>query len=118
MSPSNTRLGILKFGMPYLKTPPGLLNDSKIATLYPILESSTEATSPQGPDPIMATLSFKVGILFFLDIFDLPKSETYLSNALIEIGADSLFRMHTFSQGAEHILPHIEGKGLFSFICS
>ena len=47
--------GILKGGMPYLKTPPVLCNASKIVTFIPARANSPAQHRPAGPDPTTAT---------------------------------------------------------------
>ena len=102
----------LKFGMPYLNSPPILSSLSKTVTLCPALLSCCAAARPAGPDPITATVLpvLVLGIWGLIQPSLKAFSTIYFSIFSIEIGSSIIPNTQAFSHGAGQSLPVNSGK--------
>ena len=87
--------GSLNSGIPYTSTPPAVCNASKIVTSYPNFAKSPAHVSPDGPDPITATLC-PLDLIFssFLELFFKHQSATNLSSLPIATDSPLIPLMH------------------------
>ena len=114
---SNTVLGSLKGGIPYLKTPPNSCKASNTSTSCPAFLRSAAAVIPAHPEPTIATF-LPVGLISTSSALVL--SPIYLSKAPIETGwpliPKTQLPSHCLSCG--QTLPQTEGSILVSRIIS
>ena len=111
-----TALSSFIFGIPYIKSPPGLSLLSYTVTSWPLLLSFSAAARPDGPEPITATF-FPVRTLGGSALIR-PFSKAYsiipYSFSLIVTGSSLSPHVHAASHGAGHTRDVNSGK-LFVF---
>ena len=115
-SAATTRcLGNRNSGMPYTNTPPTLCSASKIFTLYPARARSLAQASPDGPEPITATLplysaGFSAG--FSAEALAMAQSPTKRSSLPMLTGSPLMPNTHEPSHWVScgHTRPHTAGR--------
>ena len=106
----------LKFGMPYLSSPPAASFLSKTVTAKPCLFRRLAATSPAGPAPMTATVfplrSYVCGMIYF----SLHAASVMAHSSSRLVTGSWLVRLstHDFSHSAGQMRPVNSGKSFVS----
>ncbi len=106
------RLSSFMLGMPYISRPPGRSARSYTVTVWPALLSWSAAASPDGPDPMMATVLpvRTAGGCGTIQPISKPRSMMAHSIDLIPTGSSLMPSTQAPSHGAGHTRPVNSGK--------